>query len=209
MKKLYFLLLATLSFYANPAYAVLEVFITGTPGSGATTWTFVGSDTARDSGYFEYDNNLGTNDAWQNIGDFTNVGDLELETVTAGATLTIAGVTRNIDIAYIDTDNGANADDFGVGVSGSTQFTFSAGDTISWAGSLVATGIDINDISLAGVPVTLTGNDYGGTANALTLNVHIGTNPPAATSASVSTPLLVLSISLLFIGLFASRKKMA
>lgn len=70
--------------------------------------------------------------------------------------LTIDGVTREIDDAYIDTDGGF--DDIGVGVMGSTNFGFSAGDLVSWKRSmLVAT--DINDLVLG----SYSSDTYGGT----------------------------------------------
>ena len=157
---------------APAAKASLIVDITGVAGSGETTWTFSGSTTAVGTGFFD-DGNDPRNDAtWQNIGNYTNINDLRLTNVSGFASLTIAGATRSIDLVYID-DDPITEDDFGVGVSGTSDFSFSDGDLVSWTGSLTAIGIDLNNINLAGIPVTLFGSQYGSNGN-LALQVNIG-----------------------------------
>ena len=171
---------------APAAKASLIVDITGVAGSGETTWTFSGSTTAVGTGFFDDDNFLADTDAWQNIGNYTNINDLELTNVSGVASLTIAGVTRSIDLVYIDHDFAAGpVDDFGVGVSGTTDFNFSDGDLVSWTGSLTAIGIDLNDINLAGIPVTLFGSQHGANGN-LALQVNIGYPTAVAEPATLA-----------------------
>lgn len=169
---------------APAAKASLIVDITGVAGSGETTWTFSGSTTAVGTGFFD-DGNDPRNDAtWQNIGNYTNINDLRLTNVSGFASLTIAGATRSIDLVYID-DDPITEDDFGVGVSGTSNFRFSDGDLVSWTGSLTAIGIDLNDINLAGIPVTLFGSQYGSNGN-LALQVNIGGGIAVAEPATLA-----------------------
>ena len=169
---------------APAAKASLIVDITGVAGSDVTTWTFSGSTTAVGTGFFD-DGNDPRNDAtWQNIGNYTNINDLRLTNVSGFASLTIAGATRSIDLVYID-DDPTTEDDFGVGVSGTSNFRFSDGDLVSWTGSLTAIGIDLNNINLAGIPVTLFGSQYGSNGN-LALQVNIGGGIAVAEPATLA-----------------------
>ncbi|MGB3507996.1 MAG: hypothetical protein WBA93_01875 [Microcoleaceae cyanobacterium] len=178
--------------FSSAAEAVLLVNINGTAGSGQTTWVFSGSAVAGGSGFFEDDTELSSNDAWQNIGNYTTVNDLESPPISSNAILSINSITRDIDIPYIDNDSGVNADDFGVGVSGSEDFNFFAGDLVSWSGSLVA-AIDINDLSESGIPVVFNTNNYGGEDNILDLEVRIGV--PVASTPEPATILGLLTFS--------------
>ncbi len=177
------LLASTLLLASLASRAGLVVDITGDAGSGQTLWTFSGSTTASGSGFFDDGTNLGNNDTWQDLLNYTDINDDEITSVTGDATLTIAGTTRDIDLAYIDNDGSSNGDvdDFGVGVSGSNNFNFDDGDLVSWSGSLFV-DLDINAISLAGTPVTISGSEYGDHAQlALTINIgHVAMAEPAS-----------------------------
>ncbi len=205
------LLTSTLLVCSSAAHAALEVYITGTPGSGQTTWEFRGSSVAGLAGFFEDGIGIANDDAWQNIGDYTTLNDQEITTVVGSATLTIAGVTRNIDEAYIDNDgSGTPDDDFGVGVDGATNFTFVAGNTISWTGSLVVTGIDLNDVDETALPTSFTTDNYGGAPGTLAMTVFIGTAAPSLVAAAIPSlskwALLLLILSLGFVGYRMQRK---
>ncbi|MEM1344387.1 MAG: VPLPA-CTERM sorting domain-containing protein [Pseudomonadota bacterium] len=208
MQTTQFLLLAGLAAFAlsTPAQAVLLVEIDGTPGSGQTTWTFSGSDIAGNGGFFDDDDNLGSADAWQNLGQYTTRNDVEETDVTGNAVLSIGSETRAIDLAYIDDDGSTSDDDFGVGVAGPTNFTFTAGDTVSWSGSLLVTGIDLNDLNESGLPAVLTASNYGGTANTLDLEVRIGSSS-AVVPLPASLPLLLAGLGAL--GIAARRRARA
>ncbi|MEM9387356.1 MAG: hypothetical protein AAGA68_20015 [Pseudomonadota bacterium] len=169
------LLGSTLLLSSLVSQAGLVVDITGDAGSGQTVWTFSGSTTAIGSGFFDDNDGLSNNDTWQDLINFTNDNDVEVTAVTGDATLTIAGNTRSIDLAYIDNDGSdTDRDDFGVGVDGSGNFNFNDGDSVSWSGSLLV-DLDINNISLAGTPVSISASDYGNAAYAaLALTINIG-----------------------------------
>lgn len=182
---------------APAAKASLIVDITGVAGSGETTWTFSGSATAVGSGFFDDDDNLGGSDSWLNIGNYTSIDDLELTTVSGVASLTIAGVTRSIDLVYIDDDGPGDNDDFGVGVSGTNNFNYADGDLVSWTGSLTAVGIDLNDINLAGIPVTLFASEHGDNGN-LELQINISSSivvPEPATLALFGVGLIGIAVA--------------
>ena len=179
--------------FVSSANAVLIVDITGVPGSGETLWSFSGSTTAVGTGFFEDGNGIGNSDSWQNVGNYTSINDFEVTTVFGVASLTIAGITRSIDLAYIDNDNNS-LDDFGVGVSGASNFDFADGDLISWMGSLQVVGFDLNDIGLAGIPTTLLASQYGDSAN-LELEINISEFiflPEPATAALLAVGLTLL-----------------
>ncbi len=185
----------------NSANAALVVDITGVNGSEETLWTFSGSATAGNNGFFEDGDDLAFQDAWQNIGNYTTENDLEITQVSGLATLSIGATTRNIDLAYIDGD-AVSGDDFGVGVDGTTNFTFSAGDLISWTGALTVAGIDLNDLNESGLPITFNSNNYGGAANTLDLNLNIG-----QPISNVPVPAAVWLFGSGLIGLIGMKKK--
>ncbi|MEO0423270.1 MAG: PEP-CTERM sorting domain-containing protein [Pseudomonadota bacterium] len=176
------LLGAALLLTSLASQAGLVVDITGDAGSGQTVWTFSGSTSAAGSGFFDDGNNLGNNDTWQDLINYTAAGDLEITSVSGDAELTIAGTTRAIDLAYVDNDgSNTDQDDFGVGVAGSGDFHFDDGDLVSWSGMLIV-DLDINNISLAGNPVSITTAEYGDYGHlALTINIGQMAIPEPAT----------------------------
>lgn len=180
------------------ANAVLLVDITGIQGSNETLWKFSGSATAGTDGFFEDGTDLNNTNSWLKIGNFTTIDDLEISAVSGDASLTIAGLTRSIDLVYIDA--GASNDDIGVGVDGSSNFGFSKDDVVSWLGALTVTGIDITDLNESGLPKSFIGSDFAGAD--LALAVNIGGQP----SVSVPEPASLALFSLGLLGLRFSRK---
>ena len=156
-------LAATSLVFASTAKATLIVEITGVPGSGETIWRFSGQARATGPGFFEDGNNLGDDDTWQNIADFTNKNDLEVTDVSGNATLSINGITRKIDLVYLDSDSSPklNPDDFGIGVEGNRNFRFKKGDMIRWTGQLRVKSVDMNDFKRSAWSKTLIGSQYG------------------------------------------------
>ncbi|WP_298969295.1 hypothetical protein [uncultured Roseobacter sp.] len=148
-------------FAASTAQAALVANISGIPGSGQTTWTFSGVAIAVGSGFFEDGNDLANNDTWRNFGEYTSINDFENFNVLGDAGLTIDGMTRLIDLAYINDGAGGAPDDWGVGVEGDTDFEFFAGFEISWTNSLTVIGCDINDLNNSGLPISFLTSNYG------------------------------------------------
>lgn len=168
------LLCAAALFLAAPAAnAALVAYITGTPGSGFTTWSFSGSTAAGVSGFFQDGDSLNFNDAWQDIGEFTDLNDFENFAVAGTAEIMIGSASRAMDLAYIDSDSGTSADDWGVGVIGSTDFEFEPGDIVSWSGFLSVTGIDVNDLNNSGLPITFITSNYDDIPGNLDLELTI------------------------------------
>ena len=197
---------------APAAQALLILEIRGVPGSGQTTWTFSGSDTAGAGGDFDDDANINNSDAggshWD-LGEYTDspsFHDFQLAAISSTATLTIDGTTRNIEDAYLDSDGavGAGGDDIGVGVSGSTNFNFVTGNLVSWLGSMLV-AIDINDMDNAGLPSTLTSSTYGDTTDTLDLEIRFSAVPEPGALGLVlwSLALLVAAPQRTFTGLAA------
>ena len=139
------------------------------------------------------DDNLSDADSWHNIGELTDLSDLEASLISGNATLTINSTTRLIDIVYVDTDS-TTTDEFGVGVEGSSNFNFTTGDTVSWSGSLVAP-IDLNDLSTSGIPATFTSSAYGfNNLDVLDLEVNIGIPAPTQSTPEPATVLGLLTL---------------
>lgn len=167
---------------ATSAQAVMVLDIVEN-GPSSTIWRFSGSAVAGNNGFFENGTNLADDDTWQNLGDFTTVNDFENQNVNGVATLTIGTNTRQIDLAYIDNDGPLFAlDDIGVGVSGNTVFNFSAGDEVSWDGSLVVNGIGLDDLSERTLPIVFTTSNYGGLDNTLAFSLRIAAPVPVPTA---------------------------
>jgi hypothetical protein len=175
-------LLITLSLLvASAAQATMVIDISGVGGSGETTWTFSGSATAGGAGDFDDDTNIESTDLngshWD-LASFTSIflNDTQVAASFSNATLTIAGVTRAIEDAYIDTDiDPGEFDDIGVGVSGSTNFDFAVGDLVSWTGFMTV-GIDLNSLIAGSYSTDVYGTDPG----VLDLTVNIVPEPSTA-----------------------------
>lgn len=138
------------------AAATLVVEIQGVPGSGRTTWSFSGSTIAGKAGYFESGDDL-TNH-WRSIGEYTAINDFEDTSVHGDASIIVGGRVRPIGLAYVDSDAAMGEDDFGVGVVGPDDLTYSAGDRVSWSGTLTAS-IDVGDLASNGLPNTMTADE--------------------------------------------------
>ncbi len=160
---------------SNTASADLILDIVGAPGSGATTWTFNGSQEAGASGYFD-DNTLQFADSWYNVGDLFADGATysELnEPVGGSATITIGGSTRNIDRLFLHNTGTLGGDDLGLGVDGSANFEFVAGQVVSWSGSFTLT----QDISNFHTGTFGSSNLGGASTNNLPLTVRVNAVP--------------------------------
>lgn len=177
----------------SSANAMLMLSITGTSGSDDTTWTFSGSTVAGQDGFFEDGNDLGGSDVWWDIGNYTGFNDFENIAISGSAMVTIGGVTRAVDLVYIDNDTRNNendegrrrrpgrrpavpleGDDFGIGVEGTDDFNFLMGDTVAWTGALLVSGIGLDDLSESGLPFNVSTSNYGGGGNVLALQLNIG-----------------------------------
>jgi hypothetical protein len=193
------LLIALSLLLASAAQATLVLDITGVGGSGETTWTFSGSDTAGGAGDFDDDTNIESTDLngshWD-LGSFTSIflNDTQVAASFSNATLTIGALTRAIEDAYIDTDiDPGELDDIGVGVSGSTNFDFVAGDLVSWTG-VMTVGIDLNSLIVG----TYSTDVYGVDPGVLNLTVNIVPEPSTA---------VLMMLGLAGLGIAARRVK--
>lgn len=207
------LLVAAVTFFPVSANA-LVIDVTGTSGSGVTTWTFSGSSvvTSGNAGF------CGTNCAgsfglqlfddtgWENVGNYvSNVFNFQ----TVIATSSTAGVSVNggtaqtIDRLYLDDDPGGAIDDFGIGVIGA-DLLFSTGDTVSWSGALQM-AVDLSALAPDGLPASFTTSNFwnsllGGRAGlGMTLNISSGVPEPAV--------LALMSLGLAFMGFKQHRNK--
>lgn len=166
--------------------------ISGTSGTGQTTWLFGGSVTADDDGFFDYDENLNARGVFLNIGDFTTLDDLEVNTVTGDAALSIGAVSRDIDLVYVDGDATAGGDDLAVGVTGSSFFSFVLNDILALSGSLLVTGIDISDLAEGGLPYFATTQTLG--FSDATIPVNLSIRELASVPLPAGLPLLVAGL---------------
>lgn len=161
-----------------PAAQAALILTISNAGGGNTLWTFSGNDIAGNGGLdFDDDTNINNTDAggshWD-LADFSiGLNDTQVAPISTSALLTIGAETRGIDDAYIDTDGGL--DDIGVGVTGTTNFAFSAGDLVSWTGSMIV-GIDISNL----IPGSYSSSTYGGVPGTLDLEVTVVPEPTTA-----------------------------
>ncbi|WP_299737523.1 hypothetical protein [uncultured Roseobacter sp.] len=104
---------------------------------------------------------MADNDTWRNSGEYTSINGFENFNVLGDAGLTTDGMTRLIDLAYINDGAGGAPDDWGVGVEGDTDFEFFAGSEISWTDRLTVIGFDIKDLNNSGLPIAYLTSTYG------------------------------------------------
>jgi hypothetical protein len=140
--------------FSTKVDADLMVDIAGIPGSGITNWVFSGTEVAGadedfDTGFL---NDFAS--VWVNHGDLFKTSWRADPNIIppSGATITTSYGTRNINLLFMreqgsgSTEGDPGQDDFGVGVDGSTNLRFDAGETISWTGSFVLDE-DIQDMN--------------------------------------------------------------
>lgn len=186
---------------ASAANATLMVNITDA-GGGATLWQFSGSSVAASLRTFDNDVTVSFAAVWTDIPvNLTNINDLDAVVSSGVATVTINQDSRTIDSVYIDDDGDvAQADEFGIGVSGTSLFPFASGDTVSWTGSVTVNSISIGDFLTTGFSTS----EFGTVDGALDLTVVIGQ------PLQVSEPGTLAILGLGFVGLgFARRKRIA
>lgn len=202
----------TLSFPA--AASTLAVDVTRGANAGETVWTFSGSATATQSGEFSADSGFRFNEQIENIGNFTDLNTFDVPadggsvSGNARGRVTFASKAQgplvvsqlfDIDSIFIDTDPGTNnpsdTDDIGFGVAGVNDIAFSAGDIISWGGSLTVTGFSIENLTQGGFTNTLTAS----APFAFQLNIDLAPVPVPA-----SLPLLAGAMGT---AVWAARRK--
>ncbi len=167
---------------SQTAESALIIDITGTPGLGQSTWKFSGSATVTSGfGYFEQSGDIVLREAWVNVGNYTTVNDFDASkgSVILGgsANVSVNGNTRGIRYGYIDDDasSGVYRDEFGVGIDGASDLTFTMGDTISWIGEIL-TNIDINSFDEIPLPFSFSSSNFGDTGT-LDLTVNVSSVP--------------------------------
>ncbi|MEQ9125625.1 MAG: hypothetical protein RIM80_24020 [Alphaproteobacteria bacterium] len=190
---------------ASPASATLLLHITGTPGGGSTTWTFSGSSVANGSGSFSANETFDVSEQWHNVGSFTSLDLFSVPddggSITGAATLSVGAIDIGIDSVFVDMDV-TSLDDLGIGVAGSTDLDFVAGDLVSWTGSLVVAGIDLNDLDETTLPATLNASNFGQVDDVLALTLKIG--EAAVVPLPAGAPLVLTGVAVL--GLATRRR---
>lgn len=163
--------------------AVLVVDFYGVPGSGQTTIIFSGSSVATSSDFFRTPGSANNSNMWQDIGSFTNIQDLNFFFNSGSASVSVSsGGSQTISAVYMDNDGGTS-DDFTVGMTLNLNFT--AGDTISWSGT-VTTNNDVNTLfDAAPLPAQFTSSNFAG------LSLQLNIFPNAAPLAPVPEPTFV------------------
>ena len=187
--------LIALSIMVTSLHAQLIVDVTGTAGSGSTTWTFSGSAVAAGStgAAFQTDP-TGGNDAgnWLDFAEYTDVNNTNFSIASGSASVSVNGTSNeSLTGIYIDTDSAADptADDWGIAVA--NNLAFSVGDSVSWSGA-VDIGIDLNDLDNTALPVTYTTSNIGGSGAALSMQMNIIPEPSSlGILAACSAALLI------------------
>ncbi|NRA31068.1 MAG: hypothetical protein HRU11_12510, partial [Parvularculaceae bacterium] len=131
----------------TPLTQAAVIDISGFLGHGITTINFSGTSTTSDAdavrtaGSSYSDGDTFQPEGLTNFLANTTIQDA-LYTATGNATLTIGGVTELITGIFLDSDDGENHnDDFGLRTQ--NELSYSAGDLVSYAGSLTI-GLDIS-----------------------------------------------------------------
>ena len=194
--KITFMCLLFMSTQANSAL-IVDI---NDAGAGNIRLDFSGSDiVGSGSDAFHESQGLFDNDSWGGPGivDYTTLNFTTLN-VLAGSTASVTTVagTRNIDQVLIDDDLGVTADEFGIGVDGTGDLAFSAGELVSWSGFALLSTPFSNLIPGTYSYSTFDFNIVSG----FDLTVNIGTS-------SVPTPETVWLFGTGLIGLIGMRKK--
>ncbi|MGK7931785.1 MAG: PEP-CTERM sorting domain-containing protein [Microcystaceae cyanobacterium] len=203
-------LIALFSVVAVPdAKAALIVNVTGTPGTGFTTWTFSGSDTASTFGNFRAfpSDSLSLSDTTQmenpNSGNFiadTGISNQSFAVLSGSATITAGSNSQALGGIFLD-DDGAAADDLGFRTATSTLSYLNV-DTISISGT-VTIGIDLNQL-ITGNYFSFIGSDaFGGDFHSDPLQLNISETATTTPEPSALIGLFILG----GIGLFSRKKK--
>lgn len=151
----------------GPATAELSAVITpGTNPATGSVWTFsgngvltIGTPAGASSPELEALGNLGNQDAWQDLGEYTAVNDLEGAIISGSGSITVNATVYVMGTPYIDHDTGVGVDDFGVGIVGPIANVFLAhNDAISWTGT-IETNVPYNDLAPGVYGVSQYGRD--------------------------------------------------
>ncbi|WP_298920446.1 VPLPA-CTERM sorting domain-containing protein [uncultured Roseobacter sp.] len=195
-------LIAAALFATSPAQAALVADISGTPGSGQTTWTFSGTAVPDGAGSFNADSfSLAT--IWSGLGDFTALRASILTDIQGKARVRIDNETRWIDEVVVNDANSVRGDLFAIGVNGDENFAFSAGSEITWQGTLTVFGIDINVLSEGGLPSTFASSTFGVEGVQLDLELNIAADEISAVPLPAGGALLLSGVA----GIAALRRR--
>ena len=184
--------------FVGSSVAALTVDISGTAGSGTTTWIFSGSQTANGDGAF---GNLGSdtipdfNSQFADLGDFAISNLLVAPVLSGDAAVTVEGGTTNtLTIENVLVDDDGDSDDLGFDFGGPT-LSFMTGDLVTFSGSAVV-DLDLSELSASGLPFfASTSGSSGGLNSALSLDLSI--TETSAVPLPAGLPLLLLGIGAL------------
>ncbi|MEM7013357.1 MAG: PEP-CTERM sorting domain-containing protein [Verrucomicrobiota bacterium] len=166
--------------FAASATATLMIDVSGTAGSGQTTWTFSGTSTANQTGV---NANFTTSNVnyWANLsGEYTLIAQdvADFVSSTAVATGAISGAHNITGIEFGKRFGGGNR--FGWAIN--SNQTYSSGETLTYSGSGVF-AVDITSFTL--FDTTLTDNTSSAGLLNLTVNSPIAAIPEPSTIISM------------------------
>lgn len=194
------------------AASALSVDVFGVPGTGQTTWTFSGSQTATSAGTFGVSSGVSGIPAvpsqFLNFGNFTDI-DFATRPVLSGtaSVLVQSGLSVSflvIQDVFIDDDT-TSSDDFGLSFGGAT-LGFGAGDLVSFSGSVLV-GYDLTDLDTSPLPFSQTGSaaSDGGLETRLDVTLTISETTAVPVPPGLSLALTGVGV----LALFARRRRNA